>query len=162
MCCTKLINVLLIRKNWLCFQLSMGGERAALTQFILLKFNWNLGAKCAASLDRCIMYIGENAAECVKTGAFVNLTKDGLIKLISSDYVSSLFYIHSYHTCQNHNKCYFTVLPGRGGCLAMCSGLGEATGWCDAAHRALERRGKGSRMSVLGRCYGTRSIIAYW
>lgn len=45
--------------------------------------------KCAASfLDRCITFIGENAGECVKQNAFVNLTKDGLIKLISSDYVS--------------------------------------------------------------------------
>lgn len=41
-------------------------------------------------MDRCIMFIGENAAECVKTNAFVNLTKDGLIKLISSDHVSCL------------------------------------------------------------------------
>lgn len=38
-------------------------------------------------MERCITFIGENAAECVKTNAFVNLTKDGLIKLISSDYV---------------------------------------------------------------------------
>lgn len=39
-------------------------------------------------MDRCITYIGENAADCVKTSAFVNLTKEGLIKLISSDYVN--------------------------------------------------------------------------
>lgn len=46
--------------------------------------------KCVASLmDRCIVYIGENASECVKTNAFVNLSKNGLIKLISSDYVIS-------------------------------------------------------------------------
>ncbi|XP_037936572.1 uncharacterized protein LOC119670399 [Teleopsis dalmanni] len=45
------------------------------------------GAKCAASfMERCIIYIGENANECVKTNAFLNLTKDALIKLISSDY----------------------------------------------------------------------------
>lgn len=42
-------------------------------------------------MDRCITFIGENAAECVKTNAFVNLTKDGLIKLISSDYVMTTF-----------------------------------------------------------------------
>jgi len=46
------------------------------------------GAKCAASfMERCIIYIGENANECVKTNAFLTLTKDAIIKIISSDYV---------------------------------------------------------------------------
>lgn len=50
-----------------------------------------LGAKCTATfLDRCITYIGENAGECIKTNSFLNLTKDGIVKLISSDYVSSI------------------------------------------------------------------------
>ncbi|XP_034100191.1 uncharacterized protein LOC117565272 isoform X1 [Drosophila albomicans] len=45
------------------------------------------GAKCAASfMERCIIYIGENAGECVKTNSFLTLTKDALIKIISSDY----------------------------------------------------------------------------
>ncbi|XP_033167087.1 BTB/POZ domain-containing protein 9 isoform X2 [Drosophila mauritiana] len=45
------------------------------------------GAKCAASfMERCIIYIGENANECVKTNAFLTLTKDAIIKIISSDY----------------------------------------------------------------------------
>ncbi|XP_055692926.1 uncharacterized protein LOC129795559 isoform X1 [Lutzomyia longipalpis] len=44
------------------------------------------GAKCTAFMERCVSYIGENASECVKTNAFLNLTKEGLIKLISSDY----------------------------------------------------------------------------
>lgn len=39
-------------------------------------------------VDRCIAYIGENAAECFKTNSFLNLNKDALVKLISSDYVS--------------------------------------------------------------------------
>lgn len=48
-----------------------------------------LGAKCTASfLERCITYIGEHATECVKTNSFLNLSKDAIIKLISSDYVS--------------------------------------------------------------------------
>uniref|UniRef100_A0A182U0F5 Probable small nuclear ribonucleoprotein E n=1 Tax=Anopheles melas TaxID=34690 RepID=A0A182U0F5_9DIPT len=43
-------------------------------------------AKCAASfLDKCITYIAENASECVKTNAFLNLTKEGLIQVISYD-----------------------------------------------------------------------------
>lgn len=46
-------------------------------------------------MDRCITFIGENAGECVKTNAFVNLTKDGLIKLISSDYVIIPLKLHT-------------------------------------------------------------------
>lgn len=38
-------------------------------------------------MERCIIYIGENANECVKTNAFLTLTKDAIIKIISSDYV---------------------------------------------------------------------------
>lgn len=41
-------------------------------------------------MERCIIYIGENASECAKTNAFLNLTKDALVKLISSDYVSTV------------------------------------------------------------------------
>lgn len=36
-------------------------------------------------VDRCIAYIGENAAECFKTNSFLNLNKDALVKLVSSD-----------------------------------------------------------------------------
>ncbi|XP_058058893.1 uncharacterized protein LOC131209771 [Anopheles bellator] len=44
------------------------------------------GAKCAAPfLEKCITYIAENASECVKTNAFLNLTKEGLIQVISYD-----------------------------------------------------------------------------
>ncbi|XP_055534431.1 uncharacterized protein LOC129723949 [Wyeomyia smithii] len=44
------------------------------------------GAKIASSfLDKCITYIAENASECVKTNAFLNLTKEGLIQVISYD-----------------------------------------------------------------------------
>uniref|UniRef100_A0A146KZ69 BTB/POZ domain-containing protein 19 n=3 Tax=Lygus hesperus TaxID=30085 RepID=A0A146KZ69_LYGHE len=39
-------------------------------------------------VDRCISYIGENAAECVKTNSFLNLPKEALIKLMSSDCVA--------------------------------------------------------------------------
>ncbi|KAF8773482.1 BTB/POZ domain-containing protein 19 [Argiope bruennichi] len=39
-------------------------------------------------LDRCTAYIGENAMECVKTSAFLNLPKDALIHLVSSDYLA--------------------------------------------------------------------------
>nr|CAD7265913.1 unnamed protein product [Timema shepardi] len=44
------------------------------------------GAK--SFVERCISYVGENALECVKTNSFLNLSKDALIKLISSDYLS--------------------------------------------------------------------------
>ncbi|XP_055318963.1 uncharacterized protein LOC129576898 [Sitodiplosis mosellana] len=44
-------------------------------------------AKSMASfLERCTSYIGENATECVKTSSFLSLPKEGIIKLISSDY----------------------------------------------------------------------------
>lgn len=48
-----------------------------------------LGGKSASSfMERCITFIGDNAADCVKTNAFLNLPKEALIKLISSDFVS--------------------------------------------------------------------------
>lgn len=48
------------------------------------------GAKGTKSfVDHCISYVGENAAECVKTNSFLNLPKDALIKLVSSDCVST-------------------------------------------------------------------------
>jgi hypothetical protein len=39
-------------------------------------------------MERCIAFIGDNAADCVKANAFLNLPKEALIKLISSDFVS--------------------------------------------------------------------------
>ncbi|OWR54704.1 hypothetical protein KGM_212344 [Danaus plexippus plexippus] len=46
------------------------------------------GGKSASSfLERCISFIGDNAADCVKTNAFLNLPKEALIKLISSDFL---------------------------------------------------------------------------
>ncbi|XP_045496052.1 BTB/POZ domain-containing protein 19 [Colias croceus] len=46
------------------------------------------GGKSASSfMERCITFIGDNAAECVKSNAFLNLPKEALIKLISSDFL---------------------------------------------------------------------------
>ncbi|XP_013172521.1 PREDICTED: BTB/POZ domain-containing protein 19 isoform X2 [Papilio xuthus] len=46
------------------------------------------GGKSASSfMERCIAFIGDNAPECVKTNAFLNLPKEALIKLISSDFL---------------------------------------------------------------------------
>lgn len=39
-------------------------------------------------LDTCITFIAENATECFKTNAFLSLSKEALIKVISSDFVS--------------------------------------------------------------------------
>lgn len=36
-------------------------------------------------LDKCLTFIGENAAECVNTNAFLGLSQEALIKIISSD-----------------------------------------------------------------------------
>ncbi|VVC90429.1 unnamed protein product [Leptidea sinapis] len=48
----------------------------------------NRGKSASSFMERCIAFIGDNAAECVKTNAFLNLPKEALIKLISSDFVS--------------------------------------------------------------------------
>nr|XP_022903631.1 uncharacterized protein LOC111415957 [Onthophagus taurus]XP_022903632.1 uncharacterized protein LOC111415957 [Onthophagus taurus] len=45
------------------------------------------GKAAAAFVERCTSFIGENAAECVKTNSFLSLSKDAVIKLISSDYL---------------------------------------------------------------------------
>lgn len=44
-------------------------------------------------MERCIAFIGDNAADCVKTNAFLNLPKEALIKLISSDFVSVFLFV---------------------------------------------------------------------
>ncbi|XP_065581334.1 uncharacterized protein LOC136040871 [Artemia franciscana] len=47
------------------------------------------GAKCPLPfIEKCIGYIGENASECMKTEGFLNLPKDVLIRLISSDHLA--------------------------------------------------------------------------
>lgn len=39
----------------------------------------------ALFMEKCISFIGENAVEVVKTNSFLNLSKNALIKIISSD-----------------------------------------------------------------------------
>ncbi|CAG2120606.1 unnamed protein product [Medioppia subpectinata] len=39
-------------------------------------------------VDICTSFVGENAIECIKTPAFLNLSKEALIHLISSDYLA--------------------------------------------------------------------------
>lgn len=47
------------------------------------------GSKCTDTfIDRCIAFIGESASECVKTSGFLKLSKEAIVKIISSDYVS--------------------------------------------------------------------------
>ena len=67
-------------------------------RYLLVYLCWNYfkiiylnitGGKSASSfMERCISFIEENAPECVKSNAFLNLPKEALIKLISSDNVS--------------------------------------------------------------------------
>ncbi|KAJ3661928.1 hypothetical protein Zmor_006301 [Zophobas morio] len=45
------------------------------------------GKAAAGFVERCVSYIGENAAECVKTNSFLSLSKEAVLKLISSDYL---------------------------------------------------------------------------
>lgn len=47
------------------------------------------GAKGSRSfVERCISYIGDNALECMKTTSYLNLSKEAIIRLISSDCLS--------------------------------------------------------------------------
>uniref|UniRef100_A0A182JD02 Probable small nuclear ribonucleoprotein E n=1 Tax=Anopheles atroparvus TaxID=41427 RepID=A0A182JD02_ANOAO len=60
--------------------------RRQLGRIMLKGDNITLIQNCAAPfLEKCITYIAENASECVKTNAFLNLTKEGLIQVISYD-----------------------------------------------------------------------------
>lgn len=56
--------------------------------YIIWKVLIIIGGKAAAGfVERCISYIGENAADCVRTNSFLSLPKEAVTKLISSDYV---------------------------------------------------------------------------
>lgn len=129
---------------------------------IRFHFHWS-GAKCTASfLERCISYIGENASECVKTTSFLNLSKEGIIKLISSDYVSIVRIKDQMHSVLTPHWKLFSVLPGRGGCMAMCISVGETQSNCKPTNGTLDGRGALSRLSIFIGGDGTRSIAADW
>lgn len=58
------------------------------------------GGKGAKSfVDRCVSFVGENAAKCVKTNTFLNLPKESLIKLISSDCVCMIMLKTTKYKC---------------------------------------------------------------
>ena len=42
-----------------------------------------------AFVERCIRFIGDNATECFRTDSFHRLSKDALIRLVSSDHLAS-------------------------------------------------------------------------
>lgn len=68
--------------------MSVGNACTFLTS--AMEIQEKIGGKCADSfVDRCIAYIGEHANECVKSNGFLNLSKEAIIKIISSDFVSS-------------------------------------------------------------------------
>lgn len=55
----------------------------------MIEFSLFSGSKGSRSfVDRCVAYIGENALECMQTSSFLNLSREALIRLISSDNVS--------------------------------------------------------------------------
>jgi hypothetical protein len=62
-------------------------------------------------VDRCISYVGENAIECVKTNSFLNLPKDALVKLISSDCVCSLFLLIIFESTHRRNINGICLVP---------------------------------------------------
>ncbi|KAG5684376.1 hypothetical protein PVAND_013611 [Polypedilum vanderplanki] len=53
-----------------------------------LEIQEKVGGKCTDSfVDRCIAFIGENASECTKTSGFLKLSKEAIVKIISSDFL---------------------------------------------------------------------------
>ncbi|CAB3374372.1 Hypothetical predicted protein [Cloeon dipterum] len=46
------------------------------------------GRSAKTFLDKCISFIAENALDCFKTNSFLSLSKDALVKVISSDYLA--------------------------------------------------------------------------
>lgn len=79
-----------------------------------------LGGKAATGfVERCVSYIGENAAECVRTNSFLSLPKEAVIKLISSDYVRITRY---FYIAKANSLCVsLTALSRRGRCMESCS-----------------------------------------
>lgn len=72
--------------------MSVGNACTFLTS--AMEIQEKIGGKCADSfVDRCIAYIGEHASECVKSNGFLNLSKEAIIKIISSDFVSLKNYL---------------------------------------------------------------------
>lgn len=66
------------------------------------------GGKSASSfMERCIAFIGDNAADCIKTNAFLNLPKEALIKLISSDFVSTILFLIILNKRNETGNYYF-------------------------------------------------------
>lgn len=54
-----------------------------------LEIQEKVGGKCTDSfVDRCVQFIGKNATECTKTSGFLKLSKEAIVKIISSDFVN--------------------------------------------------------------------------
>lgn len=71
--------------------MSVGNACTFLTS--AMEIQEKIGGKCADSfVDRCIAYIGEHSLACVKSNGFLNLSQDAIVKIISSDFVSSDFF----------------------------------------------------------------------
>ena len=67
--------------------MSVGNACTFLTS--AMEIQEKIGGKCAESfVERCIAYIGEHASECVKSNGFLNLSREAILKIISSDFVS--------------------------------------------------------------------------
>lgn len=67
--------------------MSVGNACTFLTS--AMEIQEKIGGKCADTfVDRCIAFIGEHANECIKSNGFLNLSKEAIVKIISSDFVS--------------------------------------------------------------------------
>lgn len=67
---------------------TMAVDNACIFLQSALEIQEKAGGKCADTfVDRCIAFIGEHATECVKSNGFLNLSKDAIVKIISSDFI---------------------------------------------------------------------------
>lgn len=80
-------------------------------------------------------FISEHSPECIQTPAFLNLSKEGITYLVSSDYVSaSCFPFVSLFTL-----CLGSVFVGRSRHLSVQPRLGQTPNGRDQADGRLER-----------------------
>lgn len=131
------------------------------------------GSKGSRSfVDRCVAYIGENALECMQTSSFLNLSREALIRLISSDNVRLRVilpllipkfcflivnnrYIWNEKWDLKQGITYFSLdiaRSGGGGCVARCPQLGQIWSRCGPAHGTLDRGGAAEGVSAASGC----------
>lgn len=115
------------------------------------------GGKCADTfVDRCIAFIGEHASECVKSNGFMNLSKDAIVKIISSDFVSDAIHFSINLIFTNFHN-FNLALPRRGKRLSCRSRVEQISSWRNATTSTLERRGASTCLQISLAHHSSRS-----